>query len=487
MWGFFNFYKDMAKKKILTIGFSLCGEDSETCGFDSETSLLDWDIILIQPDISHYIYRAREYFQDKPSLSDHDSFKLKSQTEHWKREIKLAIDHGKIVIFFLDKLQELFIETGEKQYSGTGKNRQTTRIVASYSNYNVLPVNLKLINSKGKEIKLAPKNSEVISTYWTNFSEKSSYQVIIEGSVTPCLQTRHGDKTVGFIVKSNNFNGALIGLPNIDFSDESFFDDETDDWSIEAQRFSHNFIKQIIGLEKALKQDGNLTVEPDWAKNDEYKLSSEISATSKLLLLEEKINELNQNKELILDEVRTLNKLRNLLFEKGKPLEYSILDALKILGFSVTQYEDADSEFDAVFESSEGRLIGEVEGKDNKAINIDKLRQLSLNIHEDLQREEVLVPAKSVLFGNAYRLLPLDERPDPFTDKCSSAALVSSTALVFTPDLFWVAKYLKDNKNARFATQCRKSILEAVGRVKFPSIPTKNGNTPLSNKRLDNN
>jgi len=80
--GFFNFYKDMAKKKILTIGFSLCGEDSETCGFDSETSLLDWDVILIQPDISHYIYRTRDYFQDKPSLSDHDSFKLKSQTEH---------------------------------------------------------------------------------------------------------------------------------------------------------------------------------------------------------------------------------------------------------------------------------------------------------------------------------------------------------------------------------------------------------------------
>ncbi|HFF5441229.1 TPA: hypothetical protein ACGDVI_002895, partial [Acinetobacter baumannii] len=281
----------MAKKKILTIGFSLCGEDSETCEFDSETSLLDWDIILIQPDISHYIYRSREYFQDKISLSDHDSFKLKSQTEHWKREIKLAIDHGKIVICFLDKLQELFIATGEKQYSGTGKNRQTTRIVTSYSNYNILPLNINLINAKGKEIKLAPKKSEVISTYWTSFSEKSSYQVIIEGRVTPCLQTKHGDKTVGFIVNSNNSNGALIGLPNIDFSDETFFDDETGEWTIEAQQFSHNFIKQIIGLEKAFKQDSNLTVEPDWAKNDEYKLSSEISATSKLLLLEEKINE----------------------------------------------------------------------------------------------------------------------------------------------------------------------------------------------------
>lgn len=160
------------------------------------------------------------------------------------------------------------------------------------------------------------------------------------------------------------------------------------------------------------------------------------------------------------------------MYEKGKPLEFAILDALKILGFSVTQYEDADSEFDAVFESKEGRLIGEVEGKDNKAINIDKLRQLALNIHEDLQRDEVSEPAKSVLFGNAYRLLQLDERPNPFTDKCISAASVSSTALVFTPDLFNVAKYLRDNKDAKFAIGCRKAILKSVGRVIFPEIPT---------------
>ncbi|OBY72580.1 hypothetical protein [Acinetobacter gyllenbergii] len=467
----------MAKKKILTIGFFLYGDDSEYCEYSSENSLLDWDIILIKPDISDYSFRGNDYFKGKKSLSDHDSFILKSKTEHWKREIKTAVDHGKLVILFLNTLQEVYIATGDKQYSGTGKNRQVTRIVDIYSNYDILPIKLKITNTKGKEIKLAPKKSEVISTYWASLGEISSYQVFVEGSVTPCLQTKHGDKTVGFILNSNNSNGTLIGLPDIDFSNESFFDEDLDDWSIEGQQFSHNFIKQIVSLEKSLKQGSELTVEPDWAKKDEFKLEVEISATKKLLVLEENINTLNNKKQLILDEIGELNKLRNLLFEKGKPLEFAILDALRTLGFSVAQYEDADSEFDAVFESNEGRLIGEVEGKDTKAINIDKLRQLALNIHEDLQREEVLEPAKSVLFGNAYRLLPLTERENPFTDKCISAAMISSTALVFTPDLFLVAKYLKDNKNARFATQCRKSILEAVGRVKFPSIPTKNGNT----------
>ena len=39
----------MAKKKILTIGFELCDEDTEDCEFNSDLSLLDWDIILFKP------------------------------------------------------------------------------------------------------------------------------------------------------------------------------------------------------------------------------------------------------------------------------------------------------------------------------------------------------------------------------------------------------------------------------------------------------
>ncbi|WP_214212917.1 hypothetical protein [Morganella morganii] len=166
-----------------------------------------------------------------------------------------------------------------------------------------------------------------------------------------------------------------------------------------------------------------------------------------------------------------MSRLRNLLFEKGKPLEYAILDALKIIGFTVSQYKDSESEFDVVFESKEGRLIGEVEGKDNKAVNIDKLRQLALNIHEDLERECIDKPAKAVLFGNAYRLQPIEERSEPFTTKCISASKINSTALVFTPDLFLIARYLKDNHDSRFGARCRKAILNAIGRVEFPEVP----------------
>jgi hypothetical protein len=144
---------------------------------------------------------------------------------------------------------------------------------------------------------------------------------------------------------------------------------------------------------------------------------------------------------------------------------------LRLFGFTAEPFKESDSEFDVVFESVEGRLIGEAEGKDNKAVNIDKLRQLSMNIHEDLQRESVAAPAKPVLFGNGFRLQPLQERGDPFTEKCHSASTTSSTSLVFTPDLFPPVQYLGKNADAEYARACRVVILGTTGRVTFPEPP----------------
>lgn len=466
----------MAKKKILTIGFSLADDETEFCEFSSDISLLDWDIVLFNPDIDGYLYAPESTFEGKPCLSDNQSFKLKSQSEHWRREIKSAVEHGKLVIVFLGELKNISIATGKKEYSGTGRNQKVTRIVTSYDNYQSIPINLNPLSAKGREIKLTAKNSEFISSYWQEFSELSSYKVIVDAECAPCLVTRHGEKSVDIIVRSKNSSGSLLCLPDLDFWQDSFFvgeegGDDEGEWTEEAKQFASRFVKCVVSLDKALKSEGELTPEPEWAKESIYKLNMERLATQKLLEIEKRLEGVQAEKEAVQDRIRGLERLRHLLFEKGKPLEYAILDALRTIGFEVSQFDDGESEFDAVFESGEGRLIGEAEGKDNKAINIDKLRQLSLNIHEDLEREEVITPAKPVLFGNPYRLQPLLERSYPFTDKCISASVTSSTALVFTPDLFRVSKYLMDRPDARFATKCRKAILNAVGRVEFPIIP----------------
>jgi len=94
-----------------------------------------------------------------------------------------------------------------------------------------------------------------------------------------------------------------------------------------------------------------------------------------------------------------------------------------------------------------------------------------MNIHEDFARDEIDEPAKGVLFGNAYRLTPPEERGDFFTQKCLTSAKRSQTALVRTTDLFAVTRYLSIKKDARFAKKCRTAILSGVGIVEFHEIP----------------
>jgi hypothetical protein len=121
----------------------------------------------------------------------------------------------------------------------------------------------------------------------------------------------------------------------------------------------------------------------------------------------------------------------------------------------------------------ESGLLGEAEGKNDKAINIDKLDQLNRNIQEEFVKRDDAKYSKGVLFGNAFRLAPPETRGDFFTEKCKAGAARLGVALVRTPDLFPIAKYLKEVRNPEFAKQCRHAILTTSGAVVlFPALPS---------------
>jgi hypothetical protein len=458
-------------RKILTIGLELASDKTTHEEFTSRTSLLDWDIILFKPLIDEFITYDDQY-KGRPSLSDRRSFQLKEACEHWRREIKQAVESGKTVIIFLPEIQEVYIDTGDRQYSGTGRNRATTRIVSPYNNYYSIPFDLAPTNTSGTAVRLAPKGAEVLAPYWSEFASVSEYNVLLTNTnLSPCLLTKNGEKTVGVLIRSKTSSGTLACLPNVEFYRDEFINDEDNTWTDEAVQFSARFISAIVSLDAALHSAGEITPEPEWASDQKYALAAERSLRVDLLDVESQLEAAQRNKESIIEKLQSVGLLRGLLYEKGKPLENAIIDGLRLLGFNANQYKEGSSEFDVVFESAEGRLIGEAEGKDSKAINVDKLRQLAMNIHEDLARDEVIAPAKGVLFGNGYRLTPPAERDIAFTEKCITAAQSSSTALVATQDLFRAARYLADQEDASYAAECRKAILNSSGPVSFPEAP----------------
>jgi hypothetical protein len=466
----------MSVKRILTVGLELAAAETTHAAFRSKMSLLDWDIVLFRPEISEFVENYYTTYQGKPSLSDTKSFEAKECCEHWRREIKQAVEAGKTILIYLPALYEVYVDTGQRSYSGTGRNQKTTRHVASLSNYDAIPVNVGPVVATGSSMKLAPKGADILGPYWNEFSVRSTFQVVLEASdVPPCILTRTGDKTVGAIYRSKTSAGTLLLLPDIEFYPTNFLKGQT--WTPAAKQFAGAFVTSLVSLDKALRSTSEVTPEPTWASVDVYRLLSETKLRVELLEAEREVEQAQKRKEQTVEALASAAAPRALLYEKGHPLEHAIIQALRILGFRAAPFKESDSEFDVVFESGDGRLIGEAEGKDSKAVNIDKLRQLSMNIHEDLQREEVKAPAKAVLFGNGFRLQPPLEREDPFTEKCRSAAATSSTALVATADLFSPIQYLLSEKDDQYSALCRQAILSTSGRVRFPEPPNQD---PLS-------
>ena len=122
-------------------------------------------------------------------------------------------------------------------------------------------------------------------------------------------------------------------------------------------------------------------------------------------------------------------------------------------------------ELDQVIVGPEGeRYVGETEGKDKSAINIEKFRQLESNIQEDLQRKEVTNPAIGILFGNGFRITHPEKREEQFTEKCIKNAERVNAILVRTSDLFKAAKYIREYNDEKFAEKCRETISKSRGK-----------------------
>jgi hypothetical protein len=230
-----------------------------------------------------------------------------------------------------------------------------------------------------------------------------------------------------------------------------------------------------VSLDDTRKQSIQCTPAPAWALSSDYRLSLEGELEASITTCSAEIAEMQAKKTKLEELLEHAGGLRRLLFEQGKPLEEAILEGMRLFGFGAHSFSDGASEFDVVFFSPEGRCLGEAEGKDNKAINIDKLSQLERNLQEDFARDEVTQYAKGVLFGNAYRLVPLGDRGDFFTEKCVSGAKRVGAALVRTPDLFAPARYMKENpSDVDYAKQCREAIFGSDGEVVvFPPPPAR--------------
>lgn len=461
-------------RTILSVGFEVPGGEVEQVDLFSRRSLLDADVVIFSPAVP-YTYESDTYL-GKTCLSDDSSFRAREALTHWRRELSAAIDAGKLVVVILEAPAEVYAATGEKRYSGTGRNARETRIVDKLRAYDAIPVKCNFHAASGTEMNVVPE-ARYFTAYWSEFGPYSEYEVYLEGELlTELVKTKAGNRVVGACVRKGR--GAALLIPALDVDQDKFVEYRSEEgkeqayWTQGAINFGRKFASALVRLADAIASEMAGTPPPSWTQDDAYRLPEEAVLEREIGALTAQVMQIDETRRELETQLETEGRLRALLYEQGKPLERVIIEVLHLFGFDAKPFKEDGSEFDAVFTSPEGRFIGEAEGKDNRPINIDKFSQLERNLNEDFAREGVDKFAKGVLFGNAFRLRPPAERESPFTEKCGTAAERLDVALVNTPDLFAPARYLKTSHDADYAKSCRRAILETSGDiVKFPDPP----------------
>lgn len=455
------------QKQIFTVGYTIPTFEKNKINFGEDVSLMDADILLISPDS---LRPSGDWVSfttsDSGCYNVETSKRYKQKISHLGKEIEDQLNVGKNVFIFLTKKEEYSLA-----YGVSIDKKAHNFSVEKYNNYNFLPINLgTLTSASGKHIEFS--GNKIFKDFYEKFKNNLEYQLYIENSKDAQIIFTGKDKTkiLGAIYKAKN--GHIIVLPSLNYDEKKFteYKEKKRYWTAEAVKFGKTLFKILKDIDKILREGGEKTQPPDWTNEDDFQLEEEKILKKEVKTISEEIDALIFKKSDLLIKIEAEAKLRDLLFETGKTLENAINLALKILGYTAENYNDGNLELDHVIISPEGdRFIGEAEGKDTSAVNIDKLRQLLINIHEDLQREEIDNPATGILFGNGFRLTKPSEREEQFTTKCLNTAKTSNCTLLRTTDLLRVAKYIKESNDQDFAKSCRDSIKSSIGKiVQFP-------------------
>jgi len=179
------------------------------------------------------------------------------------------------------------------------------------------------------------------------------------------------------------------------------------------------------------------------------------------------IDGLNAEAEVVADEIAankgklaSLRRYTKLLYSSGSELEEVFRDSLTMLGAKVVEAKYSNEEY--ILEWKGREFLVEVKGN-SKSISLDNVRQLlDYTIHylKDTGRD-----GKGILFGNAWRLLPLSERDirekPVFPDDVKKTAQKHGIALV--------------SSNAFFEAFCRFLKGELSGEAILNSMTNTNG------------
>ncbi|SCF29447.1 hypothetical protein GA0074695_5255 [Micromonospora viridifaciens] len=442
------------------------GDETVRSSFSGDISVFDFDVVFWDPAASLGSY-VNSFFQAThqglPSLSDDLSVRIKADAKRRREEFVEFVNGGRVLVVFTCPPQRCYVDTGRRSYSGTGRNRTTTRHVELFDLLSALPVDgWDISQASGSRISIT--GGGPISSVMKKYKGRLSYKAVMTTHPGVPLARVTGTERIVSFIQGGKKDGYLILLPAVDFraGDSQVEDDEPDGdeeeapsaedpWLPAAYDFQLDLLTAIGELNGA-KDVARPTWASRYATDGLQRLRREIVEQQKQI--EEaraKLADLQKQSELI--EARD-----QLYLGSGRALELEVKDVLELLGGVVTEPEPGRDDWKVSFPDGQQAVV-EVKGVSKSAAekHAAQLEKWVANTFE-----ESGVSPKGILVVNTWREKPLDERTeDDFPNQMIPYSTSRGHCLITGLQLFVMRCDLEENPNR--AEHWRKRILDTSG------------------------
>lgn len=426
--------------KIGVIGEYVEIEGIKNIGFSSSMSLLDFDIILLDFNSILWEYKVEKTFRGLTSLSDDSSVKLIHDCERRKKEILELLKIGRSIVVYTPKPTKCYVDSGKREYSGTGKNRHTTRMVDLWNLIDILPIKVLTEEAQGNSIEYL--ENDIFKEFWEMNKEFLEYNAYFEENIgNPIFKIRSTNKVIGTYVTYEK--GNLVFIPR--------FLDEHEDLDNE-----NNFFASITSLISKLQVDSGKYTLPEWS--EQYVLPNEDKIENEVKELEQTLFRLEEKIILSKKRLEKVRELKLLITGTGRALELKVRQAFEELGFIVS--EGLPGRDDLILKLDDKIAVVEVKGVKKSAAE-KHAAQLEKWVSEYYSNKNIM--PKGILVVNAFKDLPLNERcEDEFPNQMLSYSTKREHCLITGNQLLELV--LLNRKHKDFNTDIIDSIFMTSGR-----------------------
>ncbi|MGY3779520.1 hypothetical protein [Isobaculum melis] len=403
--------------------------------FKSYNSLLEFDIVLIDLDCILLEYDTENNpYKGKKVLTIDSSFEFLSDYARIKNEIDYLLDIGKTIYVTPPVDRIFYIHTGDKQYSGTGRNQKITNVVQEFDILDIVPISLDTTISFGD--KVTPSTDSVYKALFEVKGMDYCYNAYFESSDTgiPLAYVTNTKKIVSQAFSVSK--GHIVLLPSV-LDSEHYLTEK------KFREVVNSFLHVIDDLEEEIKSPLSDFSLPEWA--NKYNILDEKEKKKKIEEIDLEIEKLMSTREKINNSLIGIQKYKLVFTSTGKELESIVCELLLDLRFESESVEH--NRADGIFKYGDTKVVVEIKGVNGSSAEKHGA-QLEKWVAEFIEKEGIT--PKPLLIVNGFRNKDLSVRNDDvFPNQMVNYSVKREHCLISTLQLLGIYSEIKNNPSSK--------------------------------------